>query len=477
MHPFVGRQKELKQLKNQLDRNIASLIVVKGRRRIGKSRLIAEFAKGTHFISISGLTPGKQVTAQHQRAEFAKQLARIFQIPLPAHEDWSDLFWALAQQTQKGRVIILLDEISWMGMKDPTFLGKLKNIWDSDLKKNPKLMLVLCGSVSSWIEKNILSSTAFVGRIDLTLSLSELSLHECNDFWGSRKDQISSYEKFKILSLTGGVPRYLESIVTKQSAEENIRNLCFTEGGFFFDEFNKVFTDLFSRRGEIYKNILLCLIQHPHATLNDIFEFLNMKRTGTMSQYLEDLITAGFIRRDYTWSIQSEKQSKLSQYRISDNYVRFYLKYILPNKAKIENGAFTEKAISSLPGWDAIMGLQFENLVLHNRQLVKKCLNIEPGEVIQDNAYFQKASASQSGCQIDYLIQTRFNTLYICEIKFSKNLIGPSIINEMKEKISKLDLPRNFSYRPVLIQVNGVEDSVIESEFFSNIVEFGEMLR
>src|SRR5437016_3163557 len=136
MHTFVGRDKELKLLKNQLDRNFSSLIVVKGRRRIGKSRLIAEFAKGMQFISISGLPPAKKITAQHQRTEFAKQLARAFRMPVPAHDDWSDLFWALAQQTQKGRVVILLDEISWMGMKDPTFLGKLKNIWDSHLKNN-----------------------------------------------------------------------------------------------------------------------------------------------------------------------------------------------------------------------------------------------------------------------------------------------------------------------------------------------------
>ncbi len=172
MTPFVGRCRELQQLKDLFYRKVASLVVVKGRRRIGKSRLIEEFAKDVKFVSIAGLAPTKGVTSKHQREEFAKQMSRIFQVPTPSYANWSDLFWFLAEQTKRVKVVILLDEISWMGSKDSTFLGKLNNAWDLYFKKNSKLILVLCGSVSSWIEKNILNDTNFVGRIDLTLTLS-----------------------------------------------------------------------------------------------------------------------------------------------------------------------------------------------------------------------------------------------------------------------------------------------------------------
>jgi AAA+ ATPase superfamily predicted ATPase len=185
MTPFIGRKRELQLLEELFERNIASLAVVKGRRRIGKTRLIEEFAKKHKFIALSGLAPTEKITAQHQRDEFAKQMSRSLQVPYIPQNDWSDLFWFLADQTKKGGVVILLDEISWMASKDPAFLGKLKTAWDKHFKKNPKLIMVLCGSVSSWIEKNILSSTGFVGRIDLVLSLEELSLTECNQFWGS----------------------------------------------------------------------------------------------------------------------------------------------------------------------------------------------------------------------------------------------------------------------------------------------------
>lgn len=116
-----------------------------------------------------------------------------------------------------------------MGFKDPNFLGNLKTAWDIYFKKNPKLVLILCGS--AWIEKNILSSSGFLGRISYTLTLEELSLPECKEFWNKYDNRISAYEKFKILSVIGGVPRYLEEVIATKTAEENINNLCFKKGG------------------------------------------------------------------------------------------------------------------------------------------------------------------------------------------------------------------------------------------------------
>ena len=122
------------------------------------------------------------------------------------------------------------------------------------------------------------------------------------------------------------------------------------------------------------------------------------------------------------------------------------------------------------------MGLQFENLVLNNRHKVKEILGIKPEEVIYDNPFFQHKTSRQLGCQIDYLIQTRFGNLYVIEIKFSKHLIKTDIISEMKHKIENLKIPRHISCRPVLIHVNGISDDVMESAYFANIIDFGQLL-
>src|SRR5579872_1004635 len=216
IHPFIGRKRELQLLNELFKKKSASLVVIRGRRRIGKSRLTQEFAKNISHYVFSGLAPNGSISAEDQREEFARQMQRELKIPLPRSDDWGDLFWLVAQQMQTGKVVLVLDEISWMGSKSPAFLAKLKTACDLYFKKNPQLILILCGSISSWIEENILSSTGFMGRISLDMVLGELPLHECNAFWNAEQERVAAFDKFKLLSVTGGVPRYLEEILPSQ---------------------------------------------------------------------------------------------------------------------------------------------------------------------------------------------------------------------------------------------------------------------
>ena len=475
LNPFIGRQEELADLKRLMSKETASFVVVRGRRRIGKSRLIEEFAKGVTFYSFSGLFPVEGTTAQSQREEFARQINRETGLPEVKSDDWGTLFSYLYEKIKKGKIVLLFDEISWMGSKDPDFLGKIKNAWDILFKKNPRLIFVVCGSASSWIEKNILSSTGFVGRVSYRLTLEELPLSCCNKFWGKASGNISPYEKFKILSITGGVPKYLEEINPKLSAEENIKNLCFKPEGYFFNEFDHIFSNLFLHRSNLYKKIVEVLVG-GNKDVNEICAGTKIDRSGRVNESLEELELAGYIKRDYTWNIKDGKDVKLSKYRLSDNYLRFYLKYIGEYKTKIERNAFSIKTITALPGWSTILGFQFENLVLSNRTLIHQALGVRPEDIVSENPFFQTATSKRPGCQVDYMIQTKFNTLYICEIKFSKNFVGINIIQEVEEKINRLKRPRGFSCRPVLIHVNGVSEEIVDGGFFSEIIDMSRFL-
>lgn len=473
MAEFVGRALELEKLKSFLKKSSASFLVVRGRRRIGKSRLIEEFAKSYDFFSFSGIAPTVQTTAQDQRDEFAMQLVKQG-FPKIKMEDWNELFWLLADKTQKGRVVVLFDEISWMGSKDPLFLGKLKNAWDQHFKKNPQLMLILCGSASSWIEKNILSSTGFLGRISFTLNLEELPLQDCQQFWGRQNEQISILEKLKVLSVTGGIPRYLEEIDPRLDAESNIRNLCFTKGAFLVEEFERIFSTLFLRESESYQKIVRILAD-GNKEFKDISKELGVEHSGRIFQYVEELQLAGFIQREWSWHLDTGLDGKLSRYRLRDNYLRFYLKYIEKNRTKIERKSFELKSLSALPGWESMMALQFENLVLNNRSFIWKTLRIRPEDILSENPFFQHKTKIQRGCQIDYLIQTRFGSLYVCEIKFSKNSVQLSVIDDVRQKIERIKKPKGLSCRPILIHVGGVHSDIEESGFFSDIIDFGEI--
>ena len=473
--PFVGREKELAELAALLNKQTASLVVIKGRRRVGKSRLVEKFAEGRLFYELTGLGPDKKITAQQQRDHIATQLSLISGMPQIKAEDWNQIFVALAREVENKRAIILLDEISWMGSKDETFIGKLKSAWDVYFKKNPKLILVLCGSVSTWIEKNILRSKLFMGRISLPITLKELSVPLCNEMLRQMRCKFSVIEKFKILAVTGGIPRYLEEIQPNLSAEDNIKRLCFQPNGILVQEFGDIFTDIFSSRHESYKKIVEILVGGP-ATQEDIHQKTGIARGGYLTECVEELIMAGIISRHYTWRINTAEESTLSQFRLRDHYIRFYLKYIEKNLGKIEEGHFGDIDIGSLPGWQSIMGLQFENLVLNNRRYLIDMLNIKPSHIVADNPYFQRKTKAQQGCQIDYMIQTKENVLYIFEIKFSKNEIRSFVIEQVQETIKRLKYPKGYAVLPILIHINGVSPTVEDSDFFYQIIDFSQLL-
>lgn len=474
MVKFIGRDYELSILKDYANsQKKASFLVVQGRRRIGKSRLIFEFSKNfDRFLSFSGLAPDPNLTAKHQLQEFFRQLARQLGTPEIQYNDWSDAFWALGQVVQKGNVLVFFDEISWMGYGDPTFLPKIKNLWDLHLKNNSKLVFIVCGSASSWISKNILSSKGFVGRISYTLTLKELPLSDCIKFWPKN---VSTYECLKVLSVTGGVPKYLEEINPKLSAEENIKKLCFDPGGLLVNEFDHIFSDLFLRDSPFYRKIVEHLVVGAKDR-EELAALLGLQPGGRLSEYLDELEQSGFIVSDYTWNIAEGRDSKLRHYRLRDNYLRFYLKYIQKNKTQIDRNNFRFKTVNILDGWDSILGLQFENLVLNSRSDLHKLIGINESEIVCSNPYFQRKTNRHKGCQVDYMIQTKFGGLYVCEIKFSKSEVGLDIIDEVQQKIDALNKPKSFSCRPVLIQVNGVSSRVVEEDYFHSIITFDQFL-
>jgi len=474
---FIGRKTELETLEHLCLKKSASLAVVWGRRRIGKSRLVEQFLKGKKSWSFSGLPPTPQTTTQQETHIFASQMARNIGMPELKTSDWGEIFWHLGNQAAKEpNLVIFFDEISWMGSKDPNFLGHLKTEWDRSFSKHPHLILILCGSISNWIEENILSSTGFLGRISVKLEIKELPLPDCNEFWSDQKERVSAYEKLKVLGVTGGVPKYLEEILPGEPAENNINRLCFRPEGLLFREYDQIFSDLFSKRANTFDKIIRTLSEGSKE-LDEICKALKIEKSGNISNYLHELVSTGFISEDQTWNIKTKKPSSLKTFRLKDNYIRFYLKYIQPNKSKIEQLGFSASSTAPLSGWEAIMGLQFENLVLNNLPKLCELLNIDINTIEKAGSFFQKKTKAQQGCQIDLLIQTKFNTLYLCEIKFYHAEVGKQVVNEVKNKIEKLSRPKGYSIRPILIHVNGVTQGVLESGTFDKILNFSDFLQ
>jgi len=471
---FIGRKKELERLTSLSSLKRPILAVIMGRRRIGKSRLAAEFGKDKIFIPFAGIAPVDGSTAQDQREAFARQFYSDFKIAPLSFNDWSDAFDNLTAKLTQKPTVILLDEISWMGYKDPLFIPKLKHWWDSSLQKFPNLTVILCGSVSIWIEENIIKSTALFGRVSLKIALNELSLSESATLLKKSGFKGSDYEIIKILSVTGGIPWYLEQIDPKFSADENISRLFFDKMGLFYKEYEYIFHDLFENRGAIYSHIVEKLASGIKS-ITQLKTETNYSNSGAFSKYMKNLVISGFVDEHYSWSFKSGQKARQVIYRLKDNYLRFYIKYLAP-KVLSPNKNYDDISLENLPGWATIIGLQVENLLLNNRSQLIKLIGVSPSEIIADNPYQQKATKALKGCQIDYLIQTRAKNLYLCEFKFSRKEIEASAIESIKTKIKALKLPRGIGICPILVHISGVNDNVDSANFFYRIIDMHDIL-
>ena len=373
------------------------------------------------------------------------------------------------------RLCLLLDEISWMGGYDPVFPGVLRTAWETFLHRHDRLVLVICGSVSAWIKENILGNTGFTGRFSRDYVLPELSLAECAEFWGEAKDRTSSREILDVISVTGGVPRYLEEIDPGLDADENVRRMCFMSDGELYKDFDAIFDPMFGTDVELKKKILCELVNGPLSAA-ELERAFDLERNGRVSKSLKALKEGGFVADDPRLNPEIGEQARISRFRLRDNYTRFYLKYVAPRKLQIEMGSYNFVSLSALPDWNAVMGLQFENLIVNNAMSLLPFLHV--GNVIVESAApyrnVRKETGTGNGCQIDLLIQTP-RTAYVVEVKRRRE-IGPEVIDEVERKIKRLPLRKGMTPRPVLVYDGELHPAVEATGFFDAVVPARKLL-
>ena len=474
---FYGREEQLARFEALWHKRVPSFVVCRGRRRIGKSTLVQEFARrsGGSFLKLEGLAPDEHMTNAKQLTAFREQLAFLSKDPVPRLQSWTAAWQALdaVLKTVEGRKIVLLDEVSWMGGYDKTFPAKLKIAWDNLFSRHSDLIVFVCGSVSTWIHKNILMSKGFVGRISLDSVVTELPLSECIKFWGTRAKRLDVKEILDVLSVTGGVPRYLEEVDPTLSADENIRRICFTPDGYLFREFNELFSDIISRTAPTKRRVLEALSEGPMSG-TELAERLSIQRSGRMSDLLDELETAGFIVKADGLNPATGRRARVDQYRLRDNYTRFFLKYVAPRLPEIESGAFSFAALSLLPAWETMMGLQFENLILNNLPAVLVELGFAGRPVLSAAPYRCVRSDRGGGVQVDLLVQTA-SVATIVEIK-RRNGLGVEVVTELRQKVARLPVRKGVSVRTALVYAGRVSVGLQASDGIDRFVPVERLL-
>lgn len=465
---FVGREKEIGSLMSLWDKSISSLVTCRGRRRIGKSSLIEEFARRSAdtFIVLEGIAPRKGLSDRQQRTHFCEQLS-VYAHKRVRAANWLAAFQALDEAIPSaGRTVVLLDEISWMGAYNPDFAGILKIAWDRFFSKHERLVVVFCGSVSAWIAQNILNSTGFVGRNSLDLELGELPFGKCMELLGPLGRRLSVNEFLDFLSITGGVPKYLLEIHPEFSVEENVRRMCFTRNGLLFREFDETFASVFGRKAISRRKALVELSERP-VSVSEFAAQTSAPTGGRLSTILRDLLHAGFVGRDAGLNPMTGEPLRQERYRIRDNYTRFYLKCIEPYRQAIEQGLFQFASLEQLTNWSGIMGLQFENLIVGHRNELFPLLGLDHALILSAAPYIRRSKTGE-GVQIDLLIQTK-RSLFVVEVK-RQSRIPYEVVAQVERKVKLMPIPADKSIRTVLVYAGELDPRIEVDNGFDFII-------
>lgn len=476
---YFGREDLEDQLEGLCGKRTSSLVTCRGRRRIGKSTLVEHFANRikARFIKIEGVKPRKGLKNEDELAAFAQQLSAQTGAESTPPENWLNAFSRLAREVEDSQwTVILLDEVSWMGHYDITFAGYLKIAWDNMFHPHDKLILVVCGSVSTWIKDEILDSGAFYGRRSLDMVVKELPVSECVKFWGAAASRIKTSEIFDVLAVTGGVPKYLEEVDPSLSARENLRRMCFLPKSPLREDFDEMFVDVITRQPKSAAKVLRTLVDGA-KTVTEIAEALGVVKSGNITDSLEQLYESGMVAEDVGKNPVTGVTAREKRYRLKDNYVRFYLKYIEPVKDLIDSGSFAFSGLDALAGWDSVTGLAFENLVgNHLRDLIKP-LHLDHTLILSAAPFVKRGSrkSGNKGCQVDLLVQTE-GSVCLVEIKRQKE-IGVEVIDEMKTKVGAFPSVPGKSIRTALVYDGEISPRVEAIGYFDAVVPFRRLMK
>ena len=467
-----GREDELARLKEKYSSKKSELIVIYGRRRVGKSSLIQSFinrrrtstTKQALALTFEGLENQKTPA---QIKHFTARLKAQIKDPLLQRvefENWSEVFDFLTTyfSEQKEKTIVAFDEFQWMAANQTKLVALVKYYWDNHWKQS-KVMLILCGSIASFMVKKVIRSNALYGRFSLELHLKKLTISECREFFPSAR---SADSVLRLILVFGGVPKYLEEINMKLSFEQNLETLFFAENALFLEEFDKIFNVHF-KEPKNYLTIVKAL--HRKAlNLEEISQKLKMKSSGGVRAYLENLEMAEFIQPSFSYLNNSGKSGK---YRLADEFINFYTNFVLPNKRIIKSGGgrklFRNKIAKQLTPW---FGIALENYIINNGIYFAEKMGF--GDLVESfGGYYNK----KESVQIDLIYLRSDKTVPICEIKFRQQTISTEVIPEYELKLKKLPLKPNYSIHKVLIAPNGVTEALRLSEYFDEILTSEEL--
>lgn len=323
---FIGRKKELRDLDQEYRRS-GSFVVIYGRRRVGKTTLIKEFLKKkTAFYFLAT----EEVELQSMK-RLAGVIARTTQNPTlqrVTFSDWLDLFGEIARYKPEEKKVLVIDEFPYLVKTNPAFPSILQNAWD-ELLKDSNVMLILCGSLIGMMQKHTLSyDSPLYGRRTAQIRLMPLPFSDTYE--PAKQSFEQAVERYAV---TGGVPKYLEFFPPEEELRQQIEETVLSRNGFLYEEPNFLLKDEVQSATN-YFSIIRGIADGNHK-LGRLAGALGLE-SSALTPYLATLIDLGFLVKDTPITEKNPEKSRKGLYFISDNFVRFWFRYVYPYKGELE---------------------------------------------------------------------------------------------------------------------------------------------
>ena len=418
MGKIIGRQAEIRELNERYNSDKAELIVVYGRRRVGKTFLVRETFKNRITFYHTGLSPydeNRRIGKREQLEHFYHSLLSYGLEETSCPKDCMQAFYMLENllaSLDDGRPqLVFIDELPWMDTPGSKFITAFEAFWNGWASARDNMKCIVCGSATSWMADNMINNHGgLYGRQTCEIKLSPFSLNECEQFFISRDMDLTHYDLAEVYMSVGGIPYYLDKFKKGYSVAQNIDRLFFATNAPLRNEFERLFASLFSKP-ELYAKIVRKLsTRHCGFSRADIVDYLGISSGAGVTKMLNTLEASDFII-GYR-PLDAGKREQL--YRLTDPFCSFFLHFVENDRNNDPDFWQHNQNKASINSW---RGIAFEDICITHIGQIKKALGIA-GVASTESTLTLRGDASYRGTQIDLVIERDDRVVNLCEMKF-----------------------------------------------------------
>ncbi|WP_295364153.1 ATP-binding protein [uncultured Succinivibrio sp.] len=388
---IIGRKKECERLDECMNADQAQLVIVYGRRRVGKTYLINEYFENRFAFKITGsYGQPKEV----QLKIFDTSLSRQNGVNKLNSKDWFEAFNSLRDYLEtldtNEKQVIFFDEMPWLDTQKSSFLAAFEWFWNDWASTRRNLIFIVCGSATSWMDEKIANNKGgLFNRQTCKLFLKPFSLNEVEEYLQSKNIEWSRYDIVQCYMIMGGIPYYLSLLNSKLSLSQNIDALFFTDRGELSDEFEHLYRTLFTNSASYIKVVESLSKKKGGLTREELLKSTGRQTGGELSVILKNLELSGFIRISNFFN----KKKKNALYQLCDYYTSFYFKFIKDNYGKDEH--YWSNAVDN-PAKRTWEGLVFEQICRDHVTSIKKKLGIS-GVLSEESSWYVRGDTEIQG--------------------------------------------------------------------------------